>query len=213
MKAMPGPLFMRRATCEDLDTLTRWRVESAARIAERERRLGLPSTGQWATPYDVWKLQRWIERRVTWMALADANPSASPVATVTLDSEPEPAILLADGGYAPLWSEAELSVPAWYMSKLNSPMLRGAGELLTRWCQGQAAREGAHVLRIDVWTGFWPRVADRQNLPLRQWYESLGFRYVRTVPDVVSGCLMEIDAVEVPGVDREVAMLCDTTEQ
>ena len=209
---LPTPaqqLFMRRATFDDLATLARWRMESALEIQERERRLGLPSTGQWATPYARWKLERWIDRGVTWMASLDPYPLALPIATVTLDPEPEPAVLADNGEYTPLWTPDELATSAYYMSKLNrapGSELRGVGETLVRWCQNQAAVAGAERVRADVWTGWWPASPDRQNKKLQDWYLKLGFRHVRTVPDVVSGFLIEIDAHLIPEISSRVCM-------
>jgi len=103
-------LYMRRATYDDLETLVRWRAETADGIAERERVLGLPPTGQWATPYPQWKLKRWIDRGVTWMAMPHPYRGTLPIATVTLDPEPEPAIELGDGEYDPLWTPQEREI-------------------------------------------------------------------------------------------------------
>jgi hypothetical protein len=207
-------LYMRPATLDDLDVLRRWRAESAQAIEEREQRLGLPVTGQWQTPYPQWKLERWIDRKVTWMASADPYRGAPPIATVTLDPEPEPAIELEPGAYESLWSSEELDTSALYMSKLNRapvPELDGAGigEMLVRWCQGRAALSGAQMLRIDVWTGGWPTVPGHQNEKLQAWYRSLGFEHVRTVPDVVSGCLMQIPAAIDPQIIGRVRLLED----
>jgi hypothetical protein len=202
-------LYMRRATYDDLETLVRWRAETAEEIGRRERELGLPTTGQWATPYAQWKLKRWIDRGVTWMALPDPYLRTLPIATVTLDPEPEPAVELGPGEYEPLWTPDEMATPAWYMSKLNrspAPELKGMGigELLVRWCRTRAAIGGAELLRIDVWTGYYPNPADRQNQRLQRWYHDLGFDHVRTVPNVVSGYLMQIRAEVDPEVGQRV---------
>lgn len=166
---------MRRGVLEDIETIYRWRIETATQLRERH------GTDQWSTPYPRWKLERWVERGATWMAMSDPYPGSPVIATVTVDTEPEPE--------PQLWTADEQSVPAWYMSKLNRrpvPELRGAGigVALTRWCQTQASLAGVGLLRIDCWS---------TNLGLQEMYRRLGFHYIRTVPGVVSGALFDIE--------------------
>ncbi len=193
--AVALPLYLRPARLDDLDALARWRLEWADVVAARERSAGVPLSGFWGREYPRWKQERWVERGRTFMASLDASPLALPIATVTLDDEPEPD--------TDLWTPQELKRPARYMSKLmRAPGgelgALGVGRLLVAWCRTEAARQGAEVVRGDVWTGYWPTNPGGNNHALQQWYLRLGWRHVRTVSDVVSGWLMEASAVKDP---------------
>jgi ribosomal protein S18 acetylase RimI-like enzyme len=167
-------LYLRRATIDDVDTLLRWRVETAQYLAERY------GTDQWSTPYPRERLERWATRGVMWMASLDGFANALPIATVTLDDEPEPG----------LWTPEEQLIPARYMSKLNvKPIdeLRGLGigAALLEWCLAQTSLAGGEFLRIDCWS---------TNTSLHAYYQQFGFQYVRTVPGVNSGALFQAEA-------------------
>jgi GNAT superfamily N-acetyltransferase len=169
-------LHLRRAAAADIDTLLEWRVRSAAYLRERY------GTDQWSTPYPRERLEAWAAKGAMWMAALE--PAGDPVATITMDSVPEPG----------LWHEREQLVDARYLSKLNvcpDPRYRnrGIGERMMRWCIDRAAAQGAAVMRIDVWTS---------NTALHRYYERFGFEYVRTVEGPNSGYLMQAPARAIP---------------
>jgi len=195
------PLYLRPARLDDLESLARWRLEWADIVARRERAAGRAPSGFWQREYARWKQERWVERGRTFMASLDDSPIALPIATVTLDDEPEPD--------TDLWTPQELERPARFMSKLmraptDELAPAGVGRLLVAWCRSEAARQGAELVRGDVWTGYWPTNPDGQNTALQGWYLRLGWRHIRTAPDVVSGWLMEIDAAKDPIADERV---------
>lgn len=99
----------------------------------------------------------------------------APIATITVDPEPEP-----DTHF---WTAQELEIPAWFLSKLNrSPVeeLDGLniGQALLDWALTQASLAGVVDLRFDCWT---------TNERLRAWYENQGAELVRVVDGVNSG--------------------------
>lgn len=168
---------MRQAAIEDVDTLLRWRVETAARLRERY------GTDQWSVPYPRWKLEAWVERGSMWMALPEPDLACEPAGTITLDPEPEPG--------TSFWTEQERRIPAWYVSKLNrnpaAPAGNGLGRALLEWARTRAATAGVGELRFDVWT---------TNHGLRAWYEAQGAELVRVVPDVPSGACYRMPTAE-----------------
>jgi ribosomal protein S18 acetylase RimI-like enzyme len=174
MPVRTPPLYLRRAITEDVDTLLRWRVETAEYLATRHH------TDQWSKPYPRERLERWANRGVMWMASLDRHVNALPIATVTLDDEPEPG----------LWTAEEQKTAARYLSKLNvkpTDELRGLGigAALVDWCFAQTVKAGGKYVRIDCWS---------TNTSLHSYYEQFGFKYVRTVPDVNSGALFQAEA-------------------
>jgi GNAT superfamily N-acetyltransferase len=179
-------LWMRHAGLDDIDTILRWRVETAANLHERY------GTDLWGVPYPAWKLQNWVKRGSMWMALPDPIAGVPPVGTLTLDPEPEPG--------TDFWTPEEQETPAWYLSKLNrsqAPELRGQniGQVLLNWALTQASLAGIGELRFDCWT---------TNHRLRGWYEDQGAELVRVVEGVNSGACYRL-ATRV--MDTPVAML------
>lgn len=167
-------LYLRRGRRADIDTIYRWRHETAAWLARTH------GTDQWSTPYPRENLERWVDRGETFMA--SLEPGGEPVATITSSSEGDPA----------LWTPAELAEPARYVSKANVVRAhagRDIGATLLTWTRHTAAEAGADVVRIDVWT---------TNEKLHDFYHRLGFRYLRTVPATNSGALFEIPAERAP---------------
>jgi ribosomal protein S18 acetylase RimI-like enzyme len=164
-------LYLRRATgAADVDLIYRWRAEVVAWLNGR--------SDQWSYPYPRSIVERWVARGETYMAALD--PDGDPVATITSSTEGDPK----------LWTPGELAVPARYVSKLTvarDQTGRSVGAGLVQWARADAARAGAEVVRIDVWS---------TNEPLHAYYEGLGFEYLRTVPEVwpPSGALFEIAA-------------------
>lgn len=172
-------LYLRCATPDDIDTIFRWRYETADWLAKQK------NSDQWSSPYPRRQVEEWVTQGAT--VMASLEPTGPAIATVTVTSEPEPG----------LWTEDEVQVPARYMSKLNVapvPELRGVGigEALISWVRTRSARAGVKVIRFDVWSS---------NTSLHAYYVRRGFRYLRTVPHRNSGALFEGDAFEVPGLN------------
>jgi ribosomal protein S18 acetylase RimI-like enzyme len=168
-------LYLRRAVRSDIDTIYRWRHDTATWLTRTH------GTDQWSTPYPRERLEHWVDRGETFMA--SLEPGADPVATITSSSEGDPE----------LWTLEERAVPARYVSKANvvrQQAGREIGTTLLAWTRHTAAEAGARWVRIDVWT---------TNEKLHDFYRRLGFRYLRTVPDTNSGALFEIAAAAIPG--------------
>lgn len=168
-------LYVRRARREDIDTIYEWRHETAAWLAKTH------GTDQWSTPYPRSIIENWVDRGETFMAALE--PAGEPVATITSSSEGDPQ----------LWTPAELAEPARYVSKANvrrAQAGRDIGATLFAWARHTAAEAGAERVRIDVWT---------TNEKLHDMYRRAGFRYLRTVPDTVSGALFEMPTKLTPG--------------
>jgi ribosomal protein S18 acetylase RimI-like enzyme len=172
-------LFLRRACgAGDVDLIYRWRAEVVDWLATRPG----PRTDQWSYPYPRRNVERWVERGETYMA--SLYPGGDPVATITSSTDGDPN----------LWTPEERAVPARYVSKLTvarDQTGREIGAGLVAWARTDAARAGAEVVRIDVWS---------TNEPLHAYYRGLGFEYRRTVAGVwpPSGALFEVPAAEVP---------------
>lgn len=170
-------LYIRRARREDIDTIYRWRHVTAAWLTRTH------GTDQWSNPYPRANLERWVDRGETFMV--SLTPDGEPIATITSSSEGDPT----------LWTPAELEEPARYVSKVNvvRPHAgRDIGATLFAWARHTAAIAGVGLVRIDVWS---------TNEKLQDYYRRRGWRYLRTVPDVLppSGALFEIDAEYMPG--------------
>jgi ribosomal protein S18 acetylase RimI-like enzyme len=164
------PLYLRPARPEDVDTIFRWRRETAEWLA-REK-----GTDQWSTPYPREKVERWVERGETYMG--SLEPDGEPIATITVTTEGDPA----------LWTPEELAEPAYYINKVNvvrEHAGKGIGKALIEWGIAQATEAGVPVVRIDVWT---------TNRELQEYYERMGFRHIRTDHRTVSGALLQRDA-------------------
>jgi ribosomal protein S18 acetylase RimI-like enzyme len=163
-------LYVRKARREDIDTIYKWRHETAAWLAEKY------GTDQWSTDYPREKLEHWVDRGETFMV--SLEPNGEPIATITSSSEGDPE----------LWTAEELAEPARYVSKANvvrDQAGQGIGATLIEWTRHKAAEAGAKTVRIDVWS---------TNEQLQDFYRSRGFRYVRTLPDTNSGALFQTPA-------------------
>jgi ribosomal protein S18 acetylase RimI-like enzyme len=168
-------LYVRPARGEDIDTILRWRRETAAWLSEKY------GTDQWSTPFLRSRLERWADRGDTFMA--SLEPGGAPVATITSSAEPDP----------DLWTPEECAKPARYVFKANvvrDQAGRGIGECLIKWTLTKAAEAGVDSVRIDVWS---------TNENLQDFYRHLGFEYLRTIPGTNSGALFEAQAIVVPG--------------
>ncbi|CUU60822.1 Ribosomal protein S18 acetylase RimI [Parafrankia irregularis] len=171
---MTPTLYLRGAVPDDADTILRWRRETAARL------MTLHGTDQWSTPFPREKIVAWIDQGATVMAALE--PGGPAVGTITTSPHGDPS----------LWTPEELAVPARYVFKANvAPGLggRGIGACLITWTQTRAAKAGADVVRIDVWS---------TNHQLQEYYRRAGFTYLRTVPGTNSGALFEAPATITP---------------
>jgi hypothetical protein len=173
LAAIGAPLYMRRARCEDFETIKRM-IEDAK---ERLRELG---TDQWSADWPDESGRRRIDRVMssikeekTWIAefrSRDASlPVMIPAATVTVE----------DTGSATVWTEAELSARrAVYLGRLVVAQgLAGfhIGAAITDWVGRRGAKRcHASTIRIDVWT---------DNKALHSYYEKRGFEYAGLVAD------------------------------
>jgi ribosomal protein S18 acetylase RimI-like enzyme len=154
---------IRLATPDDLELI----IGMIDKAADWLRTKG---TDQWARP---WPSRPARDERVIRGLLAGSTwlvvDRGTPVATATSWQFP---------GHPDLWTDAELSEPAVYMSRLvlnRDYANTGAGAALTDWVGARGREErGALELRIDVWTN---------NYRLHGYYMSQGFSFLRTHPD------------------------------
>jgi hypothetical protein len=87
-------LYIRSAVIEDLDTLVRWRRETAQWLVQSKK------TDQWASDYPQEKLIAWINAGET--VMVSLSPGGVPVATVTVSpsGDPQPDIRRTRGASA-----------------------------------------------------------------------------------------------------------------
>jgi ribosomal protein S18 acetylase RimI-like enzyme len=164
-------LYLRHAADTDLDLVLAWRAKTAAWIAD------VHGSDQWQVPYP----RSVLAERLADTYMAMLAPDAEPVATITVSEWADPA----------LWTPDELATSARYLYKVNVVREHagtGIGRTLIQWGIDRAARKGADVVRCDVWS---------TNQTLQEYYKSLGFRYLRTVPGFNSGALYECPAATV----------------
>ncbi|WP_097233888.1 GNAT family N-acetyltransferase [Streptomyces zhaozhouensis] len=142
------------ATPADLPLLLAYRREAAGWLAE----IGI---NQWSNPFPEEHILASIEGGNVYLVVDDKGP----MATVTLDNEPEP----------DLWTKEELDTPSFHLHKLivsrRSSGL-GIGTKILDWASNKAATDGKEWLRINAWT---------TNTKLHRYWESHGFMHVRTV--------------------------------
>jgi len=170
---MTPTLYLRTAVTADAALILDWRKTTAEWLAATY------GTDQWSVPYDWAKVERWVSEGHTFMAALE--PDGEPVATITSTPEGDPA----------LWTPEELAVPARYLNKANVRREYaglGIGACLISWAATRAAKQGVGLVRIDVWS---------TNHRLHDYYRNMGFRYLRTVPDTVSGALFDLPATVV----------------
>lgn len=150
----------RQATMDDIHLIADWRWEASSWIHAK-------GSDQW----DVTGLSREeFERRITrsikagetWLALDEDRP----VGTIAID-------VVADEG---LWTDEELR-QCYVIHRMMVPRVesgRGVGGMLVKFAEDLARTHGRCKLVLDAWN---------TNKALHRYYESLGFRYVRTVPN------------------------------
>lgn len=147
-------MIIELARAGDLAALLGFREEAAAWLSE----LG---SDQWRRPYPADRLLATIEAGDVFMV----RDSTRTVATITLAPDAE------EG----LWTQAELSEPSMFVTKLTVARTHAGQNLggrLLDWAGDRACQAGAKWLRLDAWT---------TNEALQQYYLRQGFEHVRTV--------------------------------
>jgi GNAT superfamily N-acetyltransferase len=152
---------IRKAVADDLPTILRWRTEAAAWLRKR-------GSDQWSDlglSRDAFidRVTDSIKAGETWIAEDDDGTS---LGTIAVDLSPDPG----------LWSEEELE-SAFVVHRMitdRSAVGRGVGARLLDHAEHLARRAGRKRLILDAWS---------TNRGLHAYYESQGFRHVRTVRD------------------------------
>lgn len=151
----------RQATMDDIHLISAWRWEVAGWIHAK-------GSDQWdTTGLSRDEFERRITRSIkageTWLALED---DGRPVGTIAID-------VVADEG---LWTDDELrqSHIIHRMMVPRSESGRGIGFAMVKFAEDLARSHGRRKLVLDAWN---------TNKELHRYYESLGFRYARTVPN------------------------------
>ena len=151
---------IRQAVASDLSTILRWREEAASWLRKR-------GSDQWSdsglTRDDfISRVTNSIRAGETWIA---EDNDGTPLGTIAVDSNSDPG----------LWSEEELKT-AFVVHRMitdRSATGRGVGARLLDHADRLARRAGRKRLILDAWS---------TNRGLHAYYESQGFRHVRTVP-------------------------------
>ncbi|MFF2629548.1 GNAT family N-acetyltransferase [Kitasatospora griseola] len=168
MLTPPFPLYVRPALAADLGRLAELRSAAADWIARTH------GSRQWSDPYNARRGLALIARGATVVAMPE--PAGEVVATLTIRPV----------GSARLWTAEELAFPAAYLSAFAVDRRyagRGVGGRLNDWARWRAARAGAQVLRVNVWS---------DNTALHAYYRTHGWQFVRAVPTSRSGALFEL---------------------
>jgi GNAT superfamily N-acetyltransferase len=168
-----GPLYIRRAQLQDLNTVTGMIDDAKVRLKE----LG---TDQWSTDWAdrdgrsrFDRVEHSLAEGKTWLALIvcpdPVRPAVLPVATATIERTANPAV----------WTNPEVTAePAVYLGRLVTAKGFGGlhiGARILDWAgQHGVDNYGAHWIRIDVWTS---------NTALHEYYEKRGFEDCGLVPD------------------------------
>lgn len=151
----------RQATMDDIHLIADWRWEAAGWIHAK-------GNDQW----DITGLSREeFERRITrsikagetWLALSG---DGRPIGTIAID-------VVADEG---LWDNEDLT-QSYIIHRMMVPRSesgRGIGAAMVKFAEDLARSHGRSKLVLDAWD---------TNRELHRYYESLGFRCVRTVPN------------------------------
>lgn len=153
-------MIIRQAEASDLDHIVQWRTDAARWLAS----LG---SDQWSDAglsdeAFIARVRDSISNGETWMAEQDGQP----VGTIAVDQ-------WTDEG---LWSAVEraesMFIHRMIISRGSSG--QGIGKLLLDHADKVAANHGKRWIRLDAWT---------TNKGLHAYYESAGFRHLRTVSD------------------------------
>lgn len=172
-------ILARRALARDIDVVAELWLEAAKWLGER-------GYDQWQYPIKTYNIVAAVEAGHCW--LFDEN--GQPVGTVTLD----------DNADLSLWSSEDRPDDALYLHRLvvrRSASAKNLGSAIVDWASLRAQAMGKAWLRLDAWSA---------NADLHSYYESLGFRWVRTVEgaEVVSGVLFQRPAGHVLGRGPEI---------
>jgi GNAT superfamily N-acetyltransferase len=152
---------IRKAVRDDLSTIARWRAEAADWLHRQ-------GSDQWndsglSRGVFIERVTDSIRNGETWIAEDD---DGTPLGTIAVDLSPDPG----------LWSEEELKA-AFVVHRMitdRSAVGRRVGTRLLDHAEHLARRAGRKTLILDAWS---------TNHGLHAYYESQGFRHVRTVPD------------------------------
>lgn len=152
---------IRTATVSDLPTILRWREETAAWLHGR-------GSDQWSDAgltrdSFIYRVTESIQAGTTWIAEDD---DGNPLGTIAVDSTSDPG----------LWTPEELE-RAYVIHRMITDRAaagRGVGAFMLDHAEGVARQHGRNMLILDAWTS---------NPDLHVYYQSQGFRCVRTVPD------------------------------
>lgn len=169
----------RRALSRDVDVVAEMWLEAARWLGER-------GYDQWQYPIKMYNIVAAVEAGHCWLFDDDGRS----VGTVTLD----------DTADLSLWLPEDMPDDALYLHRLvvrRSASARNLGSAIVDWASRQAQAAGKSWLRLDAWS---------TNADLHAYYESLGFRWVRTVKgaEVVSGVLFQRRVGQVLGHGPEV---------
>lgn len=151
---------IRPAEVTDIPTILRWREEAAAWLSRR-------GSDQWndtglSRESFTCRVTESVQAGTTWIAEDD---DGTPLGTIAVDST-------SDQG---LWTAEELR-HAYVIHRMivdRSAAGRGVGTIMLDHAEWLARRDGRDRLILDAWTS---------NRDLHAYYESQGFRFVRTVP-------------------------------
>lgn len=152
---------IRLAAVADLPTILRWREDAAVWLHRR-------GSDQWSDAgltrdAFIHRVTDSIQAGATWIAEDD---DGTPLGTIAVDSTSDPG----------LWRPEELE-RAYVLHRMITDRSvaagRGVGALMLDHADRLARRAGRTMLILDAWTS---------NPNLHAYYESQGFRCVRTVP-------------------------------
>lgn len=151
---------VRQAQTADVDSIVALREEAARWLASR-------GSDQWSdASIDLKEFRRRVESSIaageTWVAVDDED---TVVGTIAVDEHTN----------LGLWTADELADSLILHRMIRSARApKGTGRLLLQQAITVARRAGRRWLRLDAWT---------TNQDLHRYYESAGFRHVRTVDD------------------------------
>lgn len=149
----------RQAAFEDMDLIATWRWD----IVDWIRLQGSDQWNQTGLSREEFKkrITRSIRAGETWLALDNSD---NPVGTIAVD-------LVPDAG---LWTPEELA-ESYIIHRMMVPRShagQGIGAAMVEFADEIARKHGRRKLVLDAWD---------TNKRLHRYYQSLGFRYVRTV--------------------------------
>lgn len=151
---------IRLATPTEVPLIVRWRQEAANWLATK-------GTDQWSDAglsedAFVDRVRKSIAAGETWIADVDDVPAA----TIAIDEWANPG----------LWTASELRESVIVHRMITNPVFRGLGlgKVLLDHADRIAQQRGKRYVRLDAWTS---------NADLHGYYQQLGFRPVRIVPE------------------------------